>query len=159
MSLLEFSLTASSPASRQNGPRPGCQGPDVQSVWKKRTKAAQAEPGRFCANGAAACLLQVRSGVSSGGSTSRCSTHPVGCFLNSRMYDACCSTIETASLRMFRYGRTDAIRVTSVDSLKFVQAMQDPSKQVPFLCERTARIRILKRKSRVGRTQKKHIVC
>lgn len=46
-----------------------------------------------------------------------------------RMYDACCSTIETASLRMFKYGRTDAIRVTSVDSLKFVQAMQDPSKQ------------------------------
>lgn len=46
------------------------------------------------------------------------------------MYDACCSTIETASLRMFKYGRTDAIRVTSVDSLKFVQAMQDPSKQV-----------------------------
>lgn len=57
---------------------------------------------------------------------------PRGLFLNSRMYDACCSTIETASLRMFKYGRTDAIRVTSVDSLKFVQAMQDPSKQVLF---------------------------
>lgn len=57
-------------------------------------------------------------------------TSPRGLFLNSRMYDACCSTIETASLRMFKYGRTDAIRVTSVDSLKFVQAMQDPSKQV-----------------------------
>lgn len=52
-------------------------------------------------------------------------------FLKSRMYDMCCSTSEMASLRMFKYGRTDAIRVTTVDSLKFVQAMQDPTKQVP----------------------------
>lgn len=71
-------------------------------------------------------------------------THSAGCyrsalhhisfvlFLKSRMYDACCSTNETASLRMFKYGRTDAIRVTTVDSLKFVQAMQDSTKQVLF---------------------------
>lgn len=31
---------------------------------------------------------------------------------------------------MFKYGRTDVIRVTTVDSLNFVQAMQDPAKQV-----------------------------
>lgn len=31
---------------------------------------------------------------------------------------------------MFKYGRTDAIRATTVDSFKFVQAMQDPVKQV-----------------------------
>ncbi|KAM4576640.1 carnitine O-acetyltransferase-like [Odontesthes bonariensis] len=46
-----------------------------------------------------------------------------------RMYDMCCSTYESASLRMFIYGRTDAIRSTTVDSLQFVQAMQDPAKQ------------------------------
>lgn len=31
---------------------------------------------------------------------------------------------------MFKYGRTDAIRSTTADSLEFVQAMQDPAKQV-----------------------------
>lgn len=31
---------------------------------------------------------------------------------------------------MFKYGRTDAIRVATVESLKFVQAMQDRTKQV-----------------------------
>ncbi|TNM90215.1 hypothetical protein fugu_004449 [Takifugu bimaculatus] len=46
-----------------------------------------------------------------------------------RMYGTCCSTYESASLRMFKYGRTDVIRVTTVDSLNFVQAMQDPAKQ------------------------------
>uniref|UniRef100_A0A672ZL15 Carnitine O-acetyltransferase n=1 Tax=Sphaeramia orbicularis TaxID=375764 RepID=A0A672ZL15_9TELE len=46
-----------------------------------------------------------------------------------RMYNICCSTYESASLRMFKYGRTDAIRVTTVDSLRYVQAMEDPSKQ------------------------------
>ncbi|XP_028269598.1 carnitine O-acetyltransferase [Parambassis ranga] len=46
-----------------------------------------------------------------------------------RMYDTCCSTYESASLRMFKYGRTDAIRSTTVDSLRFAQAMQDPAKQ------------------------------
>uniref|UniRef100_A0A1A8R4A1 Carnitine O-acetyltransferase n=1 Tax=Nothobranchius rachovii TaxID=451742 RepID=A0A1A8R4A1_9TELE len=46
-----------------------------------------------------------------------------------RMYNICCSTYESASLRMFKYGRTDAIRSTTVDSLGFVQAMQDPTKQ------------------------------
>uniref|UniRef100_A0A1A8FTT8 Carnitine O-acetyltransferase n=1 Tax=Nothobranchius korthausae TaxID=1143690 RepID=A0A1A8FTT8_9TELE len=46
-----------------------------------------------------------------------------------RTYSICCSTYESASLRMFKYGRTDAIRSTTVDSLCFVQAMQDPTKQ------------------------------
>ncbi|XP_017272771.1 carnitine O-acetyltransferase [Kryptolebias marmoratus] len=46
-----------------------------------------------------------------------------------RMYDTCCSTYESASLRMFKYGRTDAIRPATADSLRFVQAMQDPAKQ------------------------------
>uniref|UniRef100_A0AAX7VDI7 Carnitine O-acetyltransferase n=1 Tax=Astatotilapia calliptera TaxID=8154 RepID=A0AAX7VDI7_ASTCA len=46
-----------------------------------------------------------------------------------RIYNICCSTYESASLRMFKYGRTDAIRSTTADSLEFVQAMQDPAKQ------------------------------
>uniref|UniRef100_A0A8C5E0T4 Carnitine O-acetyltransferase-like n=1 Tax=Gouania willdenowi TaxID=441366 RepID=A0A8C5E0T4_GOUWI len=40
-----------------------------------------------------------------------------------RMYKLCCSTYESASLRMFKYGRTDGIRATTEDSLQFVQAM------------------------------------
>uniref|UniRef100_A0A672JN49 Carnitine O-acetyltransferase-like n=1 Tax=Salarias fasciatus TaxID=181472 RepID=A0A672JN49_SALFA len=39
-------------------------------------------------------------------------------------------TLPSASLRMFLYGRTDAIRSTTADSFRFVQAMQDPAKQV-----------------------------
>ncbi|XP_076010208.1 carnitine O-acetyltransferase-like [Genypterus blacodes] len=46
-----------------------------------------------------------------------------------RMYNVCCSTYESASLRMFQYGRTDAIRVTTADSHSFAQAMEDPDKQ------------------------------
>ncbi|KAJ8346405.1 hypothetical protein SKAU_G00278060 [Synaphobranchus kaupii] len=46
-----------------------------------------------------------------------------------RMYQACCSTYESASLRMFRLGRTDTIRSTSSSSLSFTCAMDDPSKQ------------------------------
>nr|XP_015222289.1 PREDICTED: carnitine O-acetyltransferase isoform X1 [Lepisosteus oculatus] len=46
-----------------------------------------------------------------------------------RTYHRCCSTYESASLRMFRLGRTDTIRSTSVDSLNFVQAMDDPGQQ------------------------------
>ncbi|KAJ8413763.1 hypothetical protein AAFF_G00063610 [Aldrovandia affinis] len=46
-----------------------------------------------------------------------------------RIYHLCCSTYESASLRMFKLGRTDTIRSTSADSLRFVQAMDDPSKQ------------------------------
>lgn len=46
------------------------------------------------------------------------------------MYHICCSTYESASLRMYRLGRTDTIRSTSKDSLRFVQAMDDPSKSV-----------------------------
>lgn len=58
--------------------------------------------------------------------------HHMSCvpFLNSRMYNISCSIYESASLRMFKYGRTDAIRSTTVDSFNFVQAMQDPAKQV-----------------------------
>ncbi|CAM2103610.1 carnitine O-acetyltransferase isoform X1 [Caretta caretta] len=46
-----------------------------------------------------------------------------------RMYGQVCATYESASLRMFRLGRTDTIRSASVDSLKFVEAMDNPSKQ------------------------------
>uniref|UniRef100_A0A8C7GYU6 Carnitine O-acetyltransferase n=1 Tax=Oncorhynchus kisutch TaxID=8019 RepID=A0A8C7GYU6_ONCKI len=42
-----------------------------------------------------------------------------------RMYEMCCSTYESASLRMFALGRTDTIRSCSNESLKFVQAMED----------------------------------
>ncbi|KAG7275677.1 hypothetical protein CRUP_028838, partial [Coryphaenoides rupestris] len=45
-----------------------------------------------------------------------------------RMYNMCCSTYESASLRMFKYGRTDVIRSTTLDSSKFVLAMEDPAK-------------------------------
>ncbi|ETE64019.1 Carnitine O-acetyltransferase, partial [Ophiophagus hannah] len=38
-----------------------------------------------------------------------------------RMYGELCSTYESASLRMFRLGRTDTIRSASVDVLKFDQ--------------------------------------
>ncbi|XP_034968933.1 carnitine O-acetyltransferase [Zootoca vivipara] len=48
-----------------------------------------------------------------------------------RMYGEACSTYESASLRMFRLGRTDTIRSASVDSLKFVEAMDDSGKQDP----------------------------
>lgn len=47
-----------------------------------------------------------------------------------RMYGHACATYESASLRMFRLGRTDTIRSTSVDSLKFVQSMDSPDKSV-----------------------------
>ena len=58
--------------------------------------------------------------------------HHMSCvlFLISRIYNISCSIYESASLRMFKYGRTDAIRSTTVDSFHFVQAMQDPAKQV-----------------------------
>lgn len=47
-----------------------------------------------------------------------------------RMYQRCCATYESASLRMFRLGRTDTIRSASNASAAFVQAFDDPSKQV-----------------------------
>lgn len=47
-----------------------------------------------------------------------------------RIYKRCCPTYESASLRMFRLGRTDTIRSTSVDSARFVKAMDDPAKHV-----------------------------
>ncbi|XP_026867113.2 carnitine O-acetyltransferase isoform X1 [Electrophorus electricus] len=46
-----------------------------------------------------------------------------------RMYQTCCPTYESASLRMFKLGRTEAIRSTSTESHRFVQAMDDVSKQ------------------------------
>ncbi|XP_010019209.1 PREDICTED: carnitine O-acetyltransferase [Nestor notabilis] len=45
-----------------------------------------------------------------------------------RMYGCACATYESASLRMFRLGRTDTIRSASVASLKFVQCMDSPDK-------------------------------
>ncbi|XP_026125578.1 carnitine O-acetyltransferase isoform X1 [Carassius auratus] len=44
-----------------------------------------------------------------------------------RMYQTCCPTYESASLRMFRLGRTEAIRSTTTESLQFTKAMDDPS--------------------------------
>uniref|UniRef100_A0AAR2IYW3 Carnitine O-acetyltransferase n=1 Tax=Pygocentrus nattereri TaxID=42514 RepID=A0AAR2IYW3_PYGNA len=52
-----------------------------------------------------------------------------------RMYKMCCPTYESASLRMFKLGRTEAIRTTSTESVKFVQAMDDQSKQKMALLE------------------------
>ncbi|XP_077334616.1 carnitine O-acetyltransferase isoform X2 [Lithobates pipiens] len=46
-----------------------------------------------------------------------------------RMYGMACATYESASLRMFRLGRTDTIRSASVQSLEFVQGMEDSGKQ------------------------------
>lgn len=46
-----------------------------------------------------------------------------------KMYNTCCSAYESASLRMFKYGRTEGVRVTTVESLQFVQAMVDPTQQ------------------------------
>lgn len=47
-----------------------------------------------------------------------------------RMYQCCHATYESASLRMFRLGRTDTIRSASSASAAFVKAFDDPSKQV-----------------------------
>ncbi|XP_028273117.1 carnitine O-acetyltransferase [Parambassis ranga] len=46
-----------------------------------------------------------------------------------RMYQRCCATYESASLRMYRLGRTDTIRSASSASASFVRAFDDPSKQ------------------------------
>lgn len=46
-----------------------------------------------------------------------------------RMYQHCCATYESASLRMFRLGRTDTIRSASSASAAFVKAFDHPSKQ------------------------------
>lgn len=46
------------------------------------------------------------------------------------MYGHSCATYESASLRMFRLGRTDTIRSTSIESHKFVQSMDSPEKSV-----------------------------
>uniref|UniRef100_A0A672KI15 Carnitine O-acetyltransferase n=1 Tax=Sinocyclocheilus grahami TaxID=75366 RepID=A0A672KI15_SINGR len=44
-----------------------------------------------------------------------------------RMYQTCCPTYESASLRMFRLGRTEAVLSTTTESLQFTKAMDDPS--------------------------------
>ncbi|KAK0146477.1 Carnitine O-acetyltransferase [Merluccius polli] len=46
-----------------------------------------------------------------------------------RLYQKSCSTYESASLRMFRLGRTDTIRSASVDSSNFTKAFDDPGKK------------------------------
>uniref|UniRef100_A0A8C4GQ15 Carnitine O-acetyltransferase n=1 Tax=Dicentrarchus labrax TaxID=13489 RepID=A0A8C4GQ15_DICLA len=46
-----------------------------------------------------------------------------------RMYKCCCATYESASLRMFRLGRTDTIRSASSASASFVKAFDEPGKQ------------------------------
>ncbi|KAM9841199.1 carnitine O-acetyltransferase [Aulostomus maculatus] len=46
-----------------------------------------------------------------------------------RTYQQCCSTYESASLRMFRLGRTDTIRSASKASAAFVKAFDDANKQ------------------------------
>ncbi|CAB1457481.1 unnamed protein product [Pleuronectes platessa] len=46
-----------------------------------------------------------------------------------RMHQRCCATYESASLRMFRLGRTDTIRSASTASAAFVKAVDDPSRQ------------------------------
>ncbi|XP_042193098.1 carnitine O-acetyltransferase isoform X3 [Callorhinchus milii] len=46
-----------------------------------------------------------------------------------RIYSQVCSTYESASLRMFHFGRTDTIRSASVSSSAFVQAMDDTQHQ------------------------------
>uniref|UniRef100_A0A7N6BWT8 Carnitine O-acetyltransferase n=1 Tax=Anabas testudineus TaxID=64144 RepID=A0A7N6BWT8_ANATE len=53
-----------------------------------------------------------------------------------RLYQRCCATYESASLRMFRRGRTDTIRSASNASAAFVQAFDDPSKQKVVLLEK-----------------------
>ncbi|XP_056319150.1 carnitine O-acetyltransferase-like [Danio aesculapii] len=45
-----------------------------------------------------------------------------------RMYETCCPSNESASLRMFKLGRTEAIRSTTTESFQFTKAMDDPSK-------------------------------
>ncbi|KAG7254703.1 hypothetical protein CRUP_001931, partial [Coryphaenoides rupestris] len=42
------------------------------------------------------------------------------------LYQKSCSTYESASLRMFRLGRTDTIRSASLDSFNFAKAFDDP---------------------------------
>ncbi|KAF7688729.1 carnitine O-acetyltransferase isoform X2 [Silurus meridionalis] len=48
-----------------------------------------------------------------------------------RLYKRCSATYESASLRMFRLGRTDTIRSASIAAANFVRAMDDPVQQNP----------------------------
>uniref|UniRef100_A0A672K6H3 Carnitine O-acetyltransferase n=1 Tax=Sinocyclocheilus grahami TaxID=75366 RepID=A0A672K6H3_SINGR len=56
-----------------------------------------------------------------------------------RFYKCCCPTYESASLRMFRLGRTDTIRSTSIDSAKFVKAMDDPNTEKVALLDKAVK--------------------
>uniref|UniRef100_A0A673KGY9 Carnitine O-acetyltransferase n=1 Tax=Sinocyclocheilus rhinocerous TaxID=307959 RepID=A0A673KGY9_9TELE len=56
-----------------------------------------------------------------------------------RIYKRCCPTYESASLRMFRLGRTDTIRSTSIDSDKFVKAMDDPNTEKVALLDKAVK--------------------
>uniref|UniRef100_A0A8C2DCI6 Carnitine O-acetyltransferase n=1 Tax=Cyprinus carpio TaxID=7962 RepID=A0A8C2DCI6_CYPCA len=56
-----------------------------------------------------------------------------------RIYKRCCPTYESASLRMFRLGRTDTIRSTSIDSAKFVKAMDDPARHKVALLDKAVK--------------------
>uniref|UniRef100_A0A8C4EUH9 Carnitine O-acetyltransferase a n=1 Tax=Dicentrarchus labrax TaxID=13489 RepID=A0A8C4EUH9_DICLA len=55
-------------------------------------------------------------------------SHPLSSCVG-RMYKCCCATYESASLRMFRLGRTDTIRSASSASASFVKAFDEPGKQ------------------------------
>ncbi|KAI5615482.1 carnitine O-acetyltransferase [Silurus asotus] len=46
-----------------------------------------------------------------------------------RLYKHCCATYESASLRMFRLGRTDTIRSASIAAANFARAMDNPVQQ------------------------------
>ncbi|KAJ3605172.1 hypothetical protein NHX12_027222 [Muraenolepis orangiensis] len=46
-----------------------------------------------------------------------------------QLHQKTCSTYESASLRMFRLGRTDTIRSATLDSSNFAKAFDDPGKQ------------------------------
>lgn len=50
-----------------------------------------------------------------------------------KMYGHVAATYESAGTRKFIHGRTETGRSVSVESLAWVQAMEDPSKSVRFL--------------------------
>lgn len=56
-----------------------------------------------------------------------------------RLYAQPCATYESASLRMFRLGRTETIRSTSRHSLAFSRAMADPN------CDRQTKVQLMKK--------------
>lgn len=122
----------------QTGPRPGHEGFSIWPLWEKCPKGPQDEPWCLHTDGTAAGLLQVR-GWKDCRATRTCWMHSFIVSLDGshcpsccpgRMYKQCCATYESASLRMFRLGRTDTIRSASSASAAFVKAFDDPNKQV-----------------------------